>query len=48
MEIHVNHIDPFYDQGMAWVRVDVDFRFYPYPEQKKSPYHHAATATDNK
>jgi len=37
MGIHMNHIDPFYDQGMTWVRADVDFRFYPYPQHPENP-----------
>ena len=37
MEIHMNHIDPFYDQGMAWVMADVDCRCYPSPEHPENP-----------
>ncbi len=37
MEIYMNHIDPCYDQGMAWVMADVDVRFYPYPEHPENP-----------
>jgi hypothetical protein len=37
MEIHINQIDPFYDEGMRWTRADVGFRFYPYPEHPSNP-----------
>ena len=37
METHIHHIDPFYGQGMAWVRADVDGRVSPYPEHPENP-----------
>mgnify|MGYP001589832826 CR=1 FL=1 len=37
MEIHMNHIDPCYDQGMAWVRADGDVRCSPSPEHPENP-----------
>ena len=33
----MNHIDPCYDQGMAWVRAEVDCRVHPSPEHPENP-----------
>ena len=42
MDIRINNIDPFYDDGISWVRADVEFRFratpeYPYYPQSPPP-----------